>query len=113
MSEERIGLGSLRKNKTPRPVTIAPENAAKEKRTMPDQILDHGGRKRASELPKSIRIGLDTHTALQTIALLQDKPLYQALTDIVENYVQEQPSAVRKQIRANVMAKQSMTKTRS
>lgn len=103
----KIGLSSFRKNKTKRPATISPENSASNERTMPEtNILDHSStRKKQADLPKSIRISVDTHTALSTIALMQDKPIYQTITDIVEAYIQDLPSSVRKQIKSNVQAK--------
>ncbi|MFT9457474.1 MAG: hypothetical protein ABF575_09340 [Liquorilactobacillus hordei] len=102
----KIGLGSFRKNKTERPANFNPENSADEKRTMPtDTILEHPGKRLSSkDLPKSIRLPLDTHSAISTLASIQNKKIYEVVTDIVENYVKDLPPQSKKLVRNNVEA---------
>ena len=105
MTEQNIGLSSFRKNKTQRPASVKPIESADEHRSMPTDILNHSTRISSSKnLPKSIRIAKDTHVAITTLARLQDKPIYQEITDILEDYIQRQPSSVRKLIRSSVEA---------
>lgn len=106
MANEKIGLGSFRKNKTERPASFNPENSSDEKRTMPnDNILEHPKKRLSSkDLPKSIRLPLDTHSAISTLASIQNKKIYEVVTDIIEEYVKELPPQSKKLVRNNVEA---------
>ncbi|MCO6524765.1 MAG: hypothetical protein J6584_07120 [Lactobacillus sp.] len=102
---EKIGLGAFRKNKTQRPEQIAPEQSVLEERTLPQNILEHSKRRLASkDLPKSIRLPLDTHSAISTIANIENKKMHEVVTDIVEEYIQHLPPQNKKLIRNNVEA---------
>lgn len=71
---EEIGLGAFRKKRTERPENITPEIADETTRTMPEDLLKLPNKRLTSkELPKSIRLPLNTHTAISTIATLQSK----------------------------------------
>lgn len=106
VESNKLGLSSFRKNKTARPANFDPENAAEERRTMPDDtILEHPDRRLSSkDLPKSIRLPLDTHSAISTLASIQNKKIYEVVTDIVENYVKQLPPQSKKLVRNNVEA---------
>ncbi|MDV7720255.1 hypothetical protein GA840_10510 [Pediococcus ethanolidurans] len=106
VENNKIGLGSFRKNRTERPTSFNPENSAEEKRTMPnDTILEHPKKRLSSkDLPKSIRLPLDTHSAISTLASIQNKKIYEVVTDIVENYVKDLPPQSKKLVRNNVEA---------
>lgn len=106
VENNKIGLGSFRKNRTERPTSFNPEKSAKAKRTMPDDtILEHSEKRLSSkELPKSIRLPLDTHSAISTLASIQNKKIYEVVTDIVEDYVKDLPPQSKKLVRNNVEA---------
>lgn len=102
---EKMGLGAFRKNKTQRPEQISPEKSAEEERTLPQNILEHPKKRLASkDLPKSIRLPLDTHSAISTISNIENKKMYEVVTDIVEEYIQHLPPQNKKLIRNNVEA---------
>ncbi|GAW64917.1 hypothetical protein Lacidipiscis_02124 [Ligilactobacillus acidipiscis] len=100
------GLNSFRKNKTERPENFNPEKSAEEKRVMPNNtILEHPNRRLTTkDLPKSIRLTLDTHSAISTIASIENKKMYEVVTDIVENYVQNLPPQSKKIVRNSIEA---------
>ena len=111
---DKIGLEAFRKNKTKRPITISPENSVEEKRSMPNKkILTHPNRRLTSkDLPKSIRLPLDTHSAISTIASIQNKKMYEVVNDVMEQYIQELPSQSKKLVRNNVEAIKNNNKPR-
>lgn len=100
------GLNSFRKNKTERPENFNPEKSAEKKRVMPNNtILEHPNRRLTTkDLPKSIRLTLDTHSAISTIASIENKKMYEVVTDIVENYVQNLPPQSKKIVRNSIEA---------
>ncbi|MGL5899142.1 MAG: hypothetical protein ACRCZW_05655 [Lactobacillaceae bacterium] len=55
-------------------------------------------------MPKSIRLTLDTHSAISTIANIENKKMHEVITDIVEEYIQNLPPQNKKLIRNNVEA---------
>lgn len=62
---DNIGLNSFRKKKTERPENIIPELSEDTNRTMPEDLLKLPQKKLTSkDLPKSIRLPLNTHTAI-------------------------------------------------
>jgi len=100
---EEIGLGSFRKKRTERPENITPEIADETNRTMPEELLKLPGKRLTSkELPKSIRLPLNTHTAISTIATLQSKKIYEVINDIVEEYISNLPVSEKKIIRSSI-----------
>ncbi|MBA1394010.1 hypothetical protein EQ500_09070, partial [Lactobacillus sp. XV13L] len=102
---EKMGLGAFRKNKTQRPEQISPETSVSEERTLPKNVLEHSKKRlSAKELPKSIRLPLDTHSAISTIANIENKKMHEVVTDIVEDYIQNLPPQNKKLIRNNVEA---------
>lgn len=111
---DKIGLEAFRKNKTKRPITISPENSVEEKRSMPNKkILTHPNRRLTSkDLPKSVRLPLDTHSAISTIASIQNKKMYEVVNDVMEQYIQELPSQSKKLVRNNVEAIKNNNKLR-
>lgn len=100
-----MGLEAFRKNTTKRPVQIKPEKSAEEEKTLPKNVLEHSKKHLGSkDLPKSIRLPLDTHSAITTIANIENKTMHEVVTDIVEAYIQNLPPQNKKLIRNNVEA---------
>lgn len=100
---EEIGLGAFRKKRTERPENITPEIADETTRTMPEDLLKLPNKRLTSkELPKSIRLPLNTHTAISTIATLQSKKIYEVINDIVEEYISELPISEKKIIKSSI-----------
>lgn len=100
---DNIGLNSFRKKKTERPENIIPELSEDTNRTMPEDLLKLPQKKLTSnDLPKSIRLPLNTHTAISTIATLQSKKIYEVINDIVEEYINNLPVSEKKIIRSSI-----------
>ncbi|MCK8617992.1 hypothetical protein LNP00_06455 [Fructobacillus sp. M158] len=103
MTDFNVGLSSFRKTKTERPQNITPEVSDEIKRSMPEDLLKlPESRLTSNELPKSIRLPLNTHTAISTIATLQSKKIYEVINDIVEGYISDLPIAEKKIIKSSI-----------
>lgn len=100
------GLDTFRKNKTQRPESFNPEKSVQENRTMVDEnVLEHPNKRLTSrDLPKSIRLTRSTHSAISTIASIENKKMYEVVTDIVEEYIQNLPPQSKKIVRSSVRA---------
>lgn len=107
---EKIGLNAIRKNKTERPENIIPENSESLNNTVDSGSVLKKPTKRLTtkDLPKSIRIPLDTHTAISTIATIEDKKIYEILNQIVEFYIENMNPANRKIVKNSVKAVQNL-----
>lgn len=69
------------------------------------KVLHHSQRRLTSkDLPKSIRLPLDTYSAISTISNIGNKKMHEVVTDIVEEYIQHLPPQNKKLIRNNVEA---------
>ncbi|WP_256925967.1 hypothetical protein [Enterococcus faecium] len=62
------------------------------------------------DLPKSIRMPLDTHTAISTIATIEDKKIYETLNKIVEFYINNMNPANKKIVKNSIKAVQNIYK---
>lgn len=90
-----------RVNNHTRNAVLALARAIAYKRT----ALEHPKKRLASkELPKSIRLPLDTHSAISTISNIENKKMNGVVTDIVEEYIQHLPPQNKKLIRNNIEA---------
>lgn len=112
MTEKKIGLKAIRSNKTNKPENIIPENSSdlshsKEKNTL---LPVNKKRLTTNELPKSIRIPLDTHVAITTIATIEDKRIYEVINNIVENYIENMTPSNKKIVKNSVKAVQDIRK---
>ncbi|HFC9345480.1 MULTISPECIES: hypothetical protein [Enterococcus] len=111
--KEEIGLNAIkRKNKTQRPENIVPENSeALNNTTDSGKILEQSKKRLTTkDLPKSIRMPLDTHTAISTIATIEDKKIYETLNKIVEFYINNMNPANKKIVKNSVKAVQNIYK---
>ncbi|GDZ83415.1 hypothetical protein LCIT_06570 [Leuconostoc citreum] len=89
---DNIGISPFRKKKTERPENIIPEISEDTNRNMPEDLLKLPQHKLTSkDLPKSISLALNTHTAISTIAPLQSKKIYEVIDDVVEEYITNLP----------------------
>lgn len=103
MTDNSVGLNSFRKKKTERPRNISPEVSDEIERSMPEDLLKlPESRLTSTDLPKSIRLPLNTHTAISTIATLQSKKIYEVINDIVEDYISNLPAAEKKIIKSSI-----------
>ncbi|MBO1123736.1 MAG: hypothetical protein Q6A81_16240 [Enterococcus casseliflavus] len=107
---DKIGLNAIRKNKTDRPENIIPAKSEDLSNTTDSgSILKQPQRRLTTkDLPKSIRIAIDTHTAISTIATIEDKKIYEVLNNIVEYYIENMNPANKKIVRNSVKTVQSL-----
>ena len=105
MKNNEIGLNAIRK-KTERAKTIEPSIISDTVKSLPDEkVLSLPNRRLTSkDLPKSIRIPQNTHTAITTIATLEDKKIYEVINTLVENYIQQLPHTHKKIVRSSIKA---------
>lgn len=108
---EKIGLNAIkRKNKTERPENILPENSEALNNTTDsgNVLMSPKRRLTTKDLPKSIRVPMDTHTAISTIATIEDKKIYEVLNSIVEYYIENMNPANKKIVKNSVKAVQNL-----
>ena len=107
MAEKKnMGLGTFRnrENKTQRLQGNKPEYVSRSERTHPQEnLLFHKETKKLKKpTTKTVKLTLDTHTAVTTIATIQNQTITDTLTDIVEAYIRTLPPQTRKLIRYNI-----------
>lgn len=113
MTEKKIGLGAIRSNKTSRPENIIPEKSSDLTNSKEQATLLPVSEKRltTNDLPKSLRVPLDTHVAITTIATLEDKRIYEVINAMVETYIDNMTPSNKKIIRNSVKAVQDIHKS--
>ncbi|KRM22685.1 hypothetical protein [Latilactobacillus graminis] len=105
MTENKVGLGSLRKKRTSRPDSFVPNQSEDDKRTTETVVLKSEKKKLTSkDLPKSIRLPLETHAAINTISTIEDAKIYETVNKITEFYIQSLTPAQRKIVKNSVQA---------
>lgn len=111
---DNIGLNAIRKNKTERPENILPENSeVLNNTTESEKILNNTERRLTTkDLPKSLRVPLDTHTAITTIATIEDKKIYEIINQVVEHYINDMNPANKKIVRNSVKAVQNLQRNK-
>ncbi|MBC1318520.1 hypothetical protein [Listeria booriae] len=101
--DEKIGLDAYRKNKTERPPSVEPNSSEEQERSRPERLLVTENKKLTTkDLPKSIRISIATHTAISTIATIEDMKIYEVINTVVENYINDLPPQKQKLIKNSV-----------
>lgn len=99
---DEMGLGSFRKKRTERPENVVPKKADENERTMPEDLLKLPEKLRTKDLAKSVRLPVNTHTAIATIATLKNKRIYEVINDLVEGYVSDLPTQEKKIIKSSI-----------
>lgn len=98
-----IGLNSFRKNKTKRPESVEPNASEIQERSMPDSLIVASNKNLSTkDLPKSIRISIETHTAISTISTIEDLKIYEVINLVLENYINQLPPQKQKLIRNSI-----------
>lgn len=105
MNNNSVGLGGLRKKRITRPENFVPKHVEEDSRTTENKVLDNSKKKLISKnLPKSIRLPLETHAAINTISTIEDIKIYETVNKITEFYIQSLRPAQRKIIKSSVRA---------
>ena len=105
MSDNNVGLGGLRKKRTNRPENFVPNQVEEDSRTTDNKVLESPKKRLTSkDLPKSIRLPLETHAAINTISTIEDIKIYETVNKITEFYIQSLSPAQRKIVKNSVQA---------
>ncbi|PFJ09066.1 hypothetical protein COD67_15205 [Bacillus cereus] len=87
----------------------------KQDRTFPeeDKIFEKPKRKLTTkELPKSFRVSLETHTAISTLATIEDMKIYEVINMLIEEKVAALPEPKQKLVRNAVKQVLEVNKSR-
>ncbi|MBH0357714.1 hypothetical protein U9R71_26210 [Bacillus toyonensis] len=95
-------LGMRRNKKTEGSETFEPENKEKQERSFPKEakLFEQPKRKLTTkELPKSVRLSVETHTAISTLATIEDMKIYEVINMLIEEKVAALPTAKQKLVK--------------
>ncbi|WP_423219996.1 hypothetical protein [Bacillus wiedmannii] len=87
----------------------------KQDRTFPeeDKLFEKPKRKLTTkELPKSFRVSLETHTAISTLATIEDMKIYEVINMLIEEKVAALPSSKQNLVRSAVKQVLEVKKSR-
>lgn len=87
----------------------------KQDRTFPeeDKLFEKPKRKLTTkELPKSFRVSLETHTAISTLATIEDMKIYEVINMLIEEKVAVLPAPKQKLVRDAVKQVLEVQKSR-
>ncbi|MBE5108539.1 hypothetical protein IGI01_25825 [Bacillus thuringiensis] len=99
IDKQQLGM---RRKKTEGSVTITPESQKKQERSFPEdgKLFEKPKRKLTTkELPKSFRVSLETHTAISTLATIEDMKIYEVINMLIEEKVAALPTAKQKLVK--------------
>lgn len=108
INKEQIGMRRQhqeRQKKTEASITVTPENQEEQKRSFPEggKLFEKPKRKLTTkDLPKSIRLSVETHTAISTLATIEDMKIYEVINMLVEEKVDSLPLSKQKLIKNTV-----------
>lgn len=94
-----------RQKKTEASEHFTPENQEEQKRSFPEggKLFEKPKRKLTTkDLPKSIRLSIETHTAISTLATIEDMKIYEVINMLVEEKVESLPLSKQKLIKNTV-----------
>ncbi|MGR5897548.1 hypothetical protein ACT7C8_01245 [Bacillus cereus] len=99
IDKEQLGM---RRKKTEGSVTFTPESKENQERSFPDDEKLFEKPKRnltTKELPKSFRVSLETHTAISTLATIEDMKIYEVINMLIEEKVASLPTPKQKLVK--------------
>mgnify|MGYP001032768807 CR=1 FL=1 len=103
MEHEEQQIGFRRKKNTEPSETFNPENKETQNRTFPEKTFQTPKKKLTTkDLPKSIRISIEAHTAIATIATIEDLKIYEVINMLLENHIADLPSTKQKLVKNSV-----------
>ncbi|HDR7310125.1 TPA: hypothetical protein QCX08_002517, partial [Bacillus cytotoxicus] len=105
IAKEELGMIKNRKKKTQGSENFLPENQEEQKRSFPeDELMFVKPKKKLTtkDLPKSIRISIETHAAISALATLQGLNIYEVVNQMVEEKVASLPPAQQKLVKNTV-----------
>ncbi|MBE7106162.1 hypothetical protein FT637_25085 [Bacillus cereus] len=105
MNINKDEIGFRREKKTEGSETFTPENKENQDRTFPEdgKLFEKPKRKLTTkELPKSFRVSLETHTAISTLATIEDMKIYEVINMLIEEKVASLPTPKQKLVKSAV-----------
>nr|WP_234881425.1 hypothetical protein [Bacillus mycoides] len=94
-----------RQKKTEGSEIFTPEQKEEQDRSFPEKekLFEKPKRKLTTkDLPKSIRLSVETHTAISTLATIEDMKIYEVINMLVEEKVESLPLSKQKLIKNTV-----------
>ncbi|QPW51652.1 hypothetical protein G9298_28755 (plasmid) [Bacillus thuringiensis] len=102
INKDELGMRRERKKKTEGSESFTPDEQEKQDRTFPegDKLFEKPKRKLTTkELPKSFRVSLETHTAISTLATIEDMKIYEVINMLIEEKVASLPTPKQKLVK--------------
>ncbi|PEU93974.1 hypothetical protein CN432_24165 [Bacillus thuringiensis] len=94
-----------REKKTEGSENFTPEQKEEQERSFPEKgkLFEKPKRKLTTkDLPKSVRLSIETHTAIATLGTIEDMKIYEVINMLVEEKVESLPLAKQKIIKNTV-----------
>ncbi|HGA0707643.1 TPA: hypothetical protein ACIQMB_004828 [Bacillus pacificus] len=94
-----------REKKTEGSESFTPEQKEEQERSFPEKgkLFEKPKRKLTTkDLPKSVRLSIETHTAIATLGTIEDMKIYEVINMLVEEKVESLPLAKQKIIKNTV-----------
>ncbi|MFJ5746771.1 hypothetical protein ACQKNT_25130 [Bacillus cereus] len=94
-----------REKKTEGSENFTPEQKEEQERSFPERgkLFEKPKRKLTTkDLPKSVRLSIETHTAIATLGTIEDMKIYEVINMLVEEKVESLPLAKQKIIKNTV-----------
>ncbi|MDA2101407.1 hypothetical protein SNE23_30240 (plasmid) [Bacillus sp. RA(2023)] len=95
----------IREKKTEGSENFTPEQKEEQERSFPEKgkLFEKPKRKLTTkDLPKSVRLSIETHTAIATLGTIEDMKIYEVINMLVEEKVESLPLAKQKIIKNTV-----------
>ncbi|MEI4605843.1 hypothetical protein WAG19_28945 [Bacillus cereus] len=95
----------IREKKTEGSENFTPEQKEEQERSFPERgkLFEKPKRKLTTkDLPKSVRLSIETHTAIATLGTIEDMKIYEVINMLVEEKVESLPLAKQKIIKNTV-----------
>ncbi|MBJ8025535.1 hypothetical protein [Bacillus cereus] len=109
INKEQLGMRKShlekRQKKTEASENFTPKSQEEQTRSFPEsrKLFEKPKRKLTTkDLPKSVRLSIETHTAIATLGTIEDMKIYEVINMLVEEKVESLPLAKQKLIKNTV-----------
>ncbi|MDO6631638.1 hypothetical protein [Bacillus thuringiensis] len=110
INTDQIGMrrkmkAKKREKKTEGSENFTPEQKEEQERSFPEKeklFVKPKKKPTTKDLPKSVRLSLETHTAIATLSTIEDMNIYEVINMLVEEKVESLPLAKQKIIKNTV-----------
>lgn len=101
-NSREMGLGGIRR--TVRPEPVIPEKVAEEDKYIASKVFssDKVSKRTKTDLPKSLRLTKQAHTAISAISMIDDIPQYEVVNRLLDTYLEQLDPIKRKIIKSSM-----------